>query len=126
MRAWGCGVWELQYYVYILFCFFYANLFVDLIKRGVLTLVGEIRRYRNDFYYTEDEEEDTRKECASLGQKCPFETHDTKSDILKLYATTRGDTIRLYVLYVLVTGLRSAHQLICKLRSLIILGQTLP
>ena len=29
----------------------YVYIFVDLVRRGVLTLVGEIRRYRNDRYY---------------------------------------------------------------------------
>ena len=34
-----------------LFLKFYVYLFVDLLKRGVLPLVGEIGRYRNDRYY---------------------------------------------------------------------------
>ena len=29
----------------------YVHIFVDLVMRGQLTLVGEIRRYRNDRYY---------------------------------------------------------------------------
>ena len=81
-------------YYFVVLCY----IFVDLAKRGVLTLVSEIRRYRNDLYYTADEEEDTTKECANLAQNCPFQIHGTKSHILKFYATTRGDTTRLYVL----------------------------
>ena len=40
----------MQYYDYITeyFLGFNAYIIVDLVKRGVLTLVGEIRRYRND------------------------------------------------------------------------------
>ena len=30
----------------------YVYIFVDLVRRGVLTLVGEIRRYRNDLLLT--------------------------------------------------------------------------
>ena len=37
-------------------------IFVDLVKRGVLTLVGEIRRYGNDSYdddsYDDDDDDD--------------------------------------------------------------------
>ena len=29
---------------------FYANMFVDLVKRGVRTLAGEIRHSRNDYF----------------------------------------------------------------------------
>ena len=50
----GCvcvhGVACKEYYDYILFlriCV-YIYVFVDLVKRGVLTLLGEIQRYRND------------------------------------------------------------------------------
>ena len=50
----GCvcvhGVVCKEYYDYILFlriCV-YIYVFVDLVKRGVLTLLGEIQRYRND------------------------------------------------------------------------------
>ena len=32
--------------------------FVDLVKRGVLTLVGEIRRYRSDRYDDDDDDDD--------------------------------------------------------------------
>ena len=39
-----------DYRIYYLYSFS-AYIFVDLVKRGVLTLVGEIRRYRNDCYY---------------------------------------------------------------------------
>ena len=35
----------------IVYLRFYEHVFVDLVTRGVLTLVGEIRRYRNDRYY---------------------------------------------------------------------------
>ena len=30
---------------------FIVYIIVDFVKRGVLTLVGEVRRYRNDRYY---------------------------------------------------------------------------
>ena len=45
-----CGI---QYYGYIIFYFDFFNTYitVDLVKRGMLTLVGEIRRYGNDRYY---------------------------------------------------------------------------
>ena len=38
--------------VYILFLRFYASIFVDLVKRSVLTFVSEIQCYRNDHYYS--------------------------------------------------------------------------
>ena len=43
----------IQYYDCIIYNFwgFDVNIIVDLVKRGVLILVSEIRRYRNDRYY---------------------------------------------------------------------------
>ena len=43
----------IQYYVCIIYNFlgFNVHIIIDLVKRGVLTLVSEIRRYRNDYYY---------------------------------------------------------------------------
>ena len=43
-----------EYYDYIMIIFEVLEMytfFVDLVKRSVLTLVGEIWRYRNDHYY---------------------------------------------------------------------------
>ena len=50
-RREGGGVRIVEYYVSILFLKFSFIHFFDLVKRGMLTLVGEIRRYRNDRYY---------------------------------------------------------------------------
>ena len=43
----------MQYYDYIIYYFrsSYVYSIVDLLKCGVLTLVDEIRRYRNDRYH---------------------------------------------------------------------------
>ena len=46
-----CGVQGIQHCAYILFLRFYVYLFVDLIKRGIHALVGEILHYENDRYY---------------------------------------------------------------------------
>ena len=35
----------------IIYSGFNVHVIVDLVKRGVLTLLGDIRRYRNDRYY---------------------------------------------------------------------------
>ena len=43
----GCGVRGIQYHVDNLFEV-YGHMFADLPKRIVLTLVGDIRRHRND------------------------------------------------------------------------------
>ena len=37
--------------IIILFWRFYAYIFVDVVKRGVLILVGEIQCYRHDLYW---------------------------------------------------------------------------
>ena len=43
---------RIQYYDYVIIIFeVLMYMFLDLVKRGVLTLVGEKRRYRNDRYY---------------------------------------------------------------------------
>ena len=47
-HAHRCGVQGIQYYVNILFFCGFMSVFVDLGKRDVLTLVGEMQRYRND------------------------------------------------------------------------------
>jgi len=49
----SCEQW-IQYYIHILFFWrFYAYIFVHLVKLGVLTVVGEIRRHKNHrcYYY---------------------------------------------------------------------------
>ena len=48
--CWGGGGGVEEYNIMIIHYFlrFYVHSFVDLVKRGVLTLVGEIRRCRND------------------------------------------------------------------------------
>ena len=44
-----CGVVQgIQYYDYVVCLRFYMDIFVDLVKCSVLTLVGEIQCYRND------------------------------------------------------------------------------
>ena len=50
-RARVCDMRGIQYYVNLIFLRFYVYLFVDLVKRGVLTFIGQIRQYRNDYYY---------------------------------------------------------------------------
>ena len=51
----GCrfGVQGIQYYknIIIIFGGFNVNNFADLVQRSVLTLDGEIWRYRNDRYH---------------------------------------------------------------------------
>ena len=44
----GCGGRRMQYHNYVRFN---VHILVDLVKRGVLILVGEIRRNRNARYY---------------------------------------------------------------------------
>ena len=46
------GVQGIQYFIYASFLRFYAYIFVDLGKRGVLTFVGEIQRYTNGRYHS--------------------------------------------------------------------------
>ena len=46
-----CGVQGIQYYDCALFCRFYVDIFVDLVKHGVLTLIGEVQHYKNDCYF---------------------------------------------------------------------------
>ena len=51
----GCAcvhahAWGIQYYDYIIIWGFNVYIIIDLVERRVLTLVGEIRRYRNDRY----------------------------------------------------------------------------
>ena len=41
----------IQYYVNILFFCGFMSVFVDLGKRDVLTLIGEMQHYRNDHSY---------------------------------------------------------------------------
>ena len=48
----------------IFHCRFY--IFVDLVKRGVLSLVGEIRRYRNDCCDDDDDDDDDVDDDVSL------------------------------------------------------------
>ena len=52
MCACGCGVQRIHCYDYIIIHFgvFSVYIFVDLVKCGVLTLVGEIRHWSNDCY----------------------------------------------------------------------------
>ena len=42
--------WGIQYYDYIIIWGFNVYIIIDLVERRVLTLVGEIWRYRNDRY----------------------------------------------------------------------------
>ena len=57
VRACVCGVRacvtceEYNTTIIILFWRFYACIFVDLVKRGELILVGEMRCYRHDLYW---------------------------------------------------------------------------
>ena len=54
LQAWArsvCGVQRIKYYVCILFLRFYVDIFVVIVKCGVLTHVGEILCCRNVCYY---------------------------------------------------------------------------
>ena len=54
----GCCVRVIQYFDYIsvIFDVLMYTFWLMLVKHGVLTLVGEIRRYRND--YDDDDDDD--------------------------------------------------------------------
>ena len=62
VRACACVcVWREEYNIMFVYFFleFYAYIFISLVKRGVLTLAGEIRRCRNascyrDYYHSVD------------------------------------------------------------------------
>ena len=41
----------IQYYDCALFCRFYVDIFVHLVKHGVLTLIGEVQHCKNDCYF---------------------------------------------------------------------------
>ena len=57
----GGGVRGIQYHIYVLFFRFYVDLLVDLVKRGALTFVREIRRYRNHRYYYHESKTNKQK-----------------------------------------------------------------
>ena len=50
VRVDRCGLRGLQYYVHTLFLRFYVYIFIDLVKRNVLTLAHEISCCINDYY----------------------------------------------------------------------------